>query len=225
MMQGEWQQLLSPCSLFRNYMRKLMLLLVCLPLSLMAQMHFGYFNYDELLRQLPDYASVTEEYETLQAKCDAEILRNEEELTRSYVAFLEGQSEFPEPILRKRQKELQELVDKSVIFRDQLKQWLTEACDSMYAPLHATIDDAVSRVCLHNNLAYAVDVTNGLYTFINPKFGYDITEAVLVLIEKNELITVVSEPESSASRAVENDESEVVESADVVSDEAQSIEL
>ncbi len=181
-------------------MRKLLFLFVCLPLSLMAQMRFGYFNYGELLQRLPEYSSVTAEYQSLLAKCDAEILHNEEELTRSYVAFLDGQSEFPEPILRKRQKELQELVDKSVIFRDQLKQWLAQAHDSLYAPLHATIDDAVGRVCMHNNLAYAINVESTTYTFINPNFGCDITDAVLAVINNQEVPTIVHNLQQSISQ-------------------------
>jgi hypothetical protein len=47
------------------------------------------------------------------------------------------------------------------------------------APMRAKIDDAVSRVCLHNNLAYIIDLDEAGYKFINPTCGFDITNALL----------------------------------------------
>ena len=161
-------------------MRKYLFLLLMLPMAVAAQTNtFGYFRYKKVVEQLPEYSQVCNDYEELKKQCDAEIARNEEQLTRSYVAYLDGQNEFPEPILRKRQKELQELVDKSILFRKELQAWLIAAHDSLYAPLRAKVDDAVSRVCLHNNLAYIIDLDEAGYKFINPTCGFDITNALL----------------------------------------------
>ena len=161
-------------------MRKFIFILMLLPMALMAQTNtFGYFRYSKVMEQLPEYAQVLKEYNELKKRCDTEIARNEEELTRAYVAYLDGQNEFPEPILRKRQKELQELVDKSIVFREELASWLAGAQDSLMSPLRAKIDDAVGRVCLHNNLAYIIDLDNAGYKFINPVCGFDITRALL----------------------------------------------
>lgn len=163
-------------------MRKIIFLFMLLPFAVVAQTKFGYFNYSELLSQHPRYAATCAEYDSLVNRCEGEILRNEQELTRSYVAFLNGQQTFPEPILRKRQKELQELVDNSVVFRDELKAWLTEARDSLFAPLHATVEDVVARVCLQNHLAYAIDLENAGYKFINPSYGFDITDVAVQMM-------------------------------------------
>ena len=161
-------------------MRKSIFLLLLLPLAVVAQTNtFGYFRYNKVLEQMPEYTQVCKDYEELKKQCDTEIARNEEQLTRSYVAYLDGQNEFPEPILRKRQKELQELVDKSIVFREDLQVWLTAAHDSLFTPLRAKIDDAVSRVCIHNNLAYIIDLDEAGYKFINPTCGFDITNALL----------------------------------------------
>lgn len=160
------------------------LVIMLLPLTITAQLRFGYFNYSEILHNLPDYKKVKADYDDLLTRCDKEIERSEQELTRNYVSFLNGQHEFPEPILRKRQKELQDLVDKSIIFRDQVKEWLTQAYDSLFYPLNAIIDDAVARVCVHNNLAYAIDLERAGFAFVNPANGFDITNAVLGTITK-----------------------------------------
>lgn len=186
-------------------MRRFLYILLLLPLATVAQTKFGYFNYSEVLRQLPQYESVKADYDDLLKRCDDEIKRNEQELTRSYVAFLDGQRDFPEPILRKRQKELQDLVDRSVVFRDEVKKWLAHAYDSLFTPLYATVDDAVSRVCVHNNLDYAIDLEKAGYVFVNPARGFDITNAVLgtikLLGEPQRVIATDGVPVSSAERA------------------------
>lgn len=192
-------------------MRKYIILLLLLPLAVAAQTNtFGYFRYNKVLKQMPEYAQVCKDYEELKKKCDAEIARNEEQLTRSYVAYLDGQNEFPEPILRKRQKELQELVDKSIAFREELQMWLGTAHDSLFVPLRAKIDDAVSRVCLHNNLAYIIDLDEAGYKFINPTCGFDITNALLGTLG------IIVPEQQNATDGGEQTQQTVVEEGNVV---------
>ena len=109
-------------------MRKILLLLILVPLFATAQTRFGYYHHSEVLNAVPGFKKAQKEYELLKQRCDAEIERNEKELTRYYVAYLEGQQDFPEPILRKRQKELQQMVDSSILLRDQLKQIGRASC-------------------------------------------------------------------------------------------------
>lgn len=146
-----------------------------LPFVLAAQTKFGYFSYSKVLEAVPQYKDAEEDYNLLKQRCDKEIERNEEELTRYYVAFLDGQRDFPEPILRKRQNELQQMIDNSVVFRDQLKSWLSEARDSLFKPSYGIVDLALQRVCDALSLAYAIDTDEAVYRYINPRIGIDIT--------------------------------------------------
>lgn len=168
-------------------MRKIFLLLLFAPLMSGAQnTEFGFFSLVDVLDALPEYKTAQDDYNLLLERCDSEIARSEEELTRNYVAFLDGQSTFPEPILRKRQKELQDLVDRSVVLRDQLKDWLAQAHDSLFLPINDKVDKAVERVCLRNNLAFAIDTDKQAYRYINPNFGVDITDAIITEVTKPE---------------------------------------
>lgn len=166
-------------------MRKLIFLVMMLPLMAAAQSRFGYFSQKEVITMLPKYESTQVAYNGLKEKCDKEFQRNEEELTRNYVSFLHDQDELPEPILRKRQKELQMMVDRSVEFRKEMTAWLTEAKDSLFAPLYDEVDDAVARVCLHNKLDYAIDLDRAGYVFVNPANGHDITDAIIGTIKQD----------------------------------------
>lgn len=160
-------------------MRKILLMLMLSPLLLTAQNRFGYYSHSRVLESVPGYHRSIEEYELLKQRCNAEIERNEQELTRKYVAFLDGQQDFPELILRKRQKELQQMVDNSVLFRDQLKGWLRQAKDSLLAPHNAAIEAALEKVCLRKELAYAIDNDEFKFRYVNPDFGVDITSLII----------------------------------------------
>ena len=185
-------------------MRKLLLILVCTPMFLVAQNKFGYFSYNAVLDSLPQYHEAINEYNKLKQRCNEEIEHNELQLTRTYVSFLDGHRNFPEPILRKRQNELQQMIDNSVHFRDQLKKWLREAKDSFCIPCYDTIDVALKRVCTDLKLAYAIDVDKNIYKYINPEMGEDITSYILKAIFHPELPLVeVVEPVESVVMATE----------------------
>lgn len=160
-------------------MRKIFLLLLLLPFATNVYSQFGYYSTARVLEALPQYAQAVDEYERLCERCEKEISHNQKELTRQYVAFLDGYREFPEPILRKRQSELQRLVDNSVDFRKQLKVWLAEAKDSLYAPSYQVLDEALAKVCVACDLDYAIDSDMMAYRYINPNKGVDITRMVI----------------------------------------------
>lgn len=161
-------------------MRKLLFMVLFAPAFLCAQTtEFGYFSLKEVMDSLPEYSEAQNNYNSLLELCDAEIAQCEETLTRNYVSFLDGQNTFPEPILRRRQKELQEQVDRNVVLRDQLNEWLVQAHDSLFNPIVKKIDAAIERVCLRNNLAYAIDTDKEAYRFVHPDYGVNITKLIV----------------------------------------------
>ena len=189
-------------------MRKILLLLMFLPMLLSAQGKFGFYSHKEVLMAVPEYLLAIEEFELLKQRCNAEIERNEQELTRKYVAFLDGQQDFPEPILRKRQKELQQMVDNSVLFRDRLKVWLSQAKDSLLAPCNERVDIALAKVCERMGLAYAINSDEVMYRYVNPKYGEEITPLVLEEVLNPTVETVPTVVECAEDEAAEdaNDE-------------------
>lgn len=175
---------------------------------LSAQGKFGFYSHKEVLMAVPEYLLAIEEFELLKQRCNAEIERNEQELTRKYVAFLDGQQDFPEPILRKRQKELQQMVDNSVLFRDRLKVWLSQAKDSLLAPCNERVDIALAKVCERMDLAYAINCDEVMYRYVNPKYGEEITPLVLEEVLNPTVETVPTVVECAEDEAAEdaNDE-------------------
>lgn len=203
-------------------MRKILLLfLLFSPLFLAAQGKFGFYSHHEVLLSMPEYLQAVEEFELLKQRCETEIECNEQELTRKYVAFLDGQQDFPEPILRKRQKELQQMVDNSVVFRDRLKGWLLQAKDSLLAPYNELVDEALASVCERMELAYAINSDEIMYRYVNPKFGEDITE---LLIEEIKTPTVEENADESVTDESDSYDAEAKDVASEVVTEIVTVE-
>ena len=164
-------------------LRRVLLLVLCaLPAALAAQTltqpKFGYLNYAEVLKAIPQYAEAEANLAKLQGQYDAEIQRSEDEFTRKYAEFLQEQKDFPQNIMVKRHKELQELMEKSIAFKHEIQTTLETARDKMLEPLTAELNDAISRVALKYNLDYVVNTEEKCYLFINPSGGMDITNDV-----------------------------------------------
>ena len=65
-------------------MVELLLFFVFVPVIASAQSKFGYYSHEAVLSALPEYAQAIEEFNSLKARCEAEIEHNEKELTRMY---------------------------------------------------------------------------------------------------------------------------------------------
>ena len=158
--------------------RCLLLLLTFVALSITAQSKFGYVSYRELVKSLPEYAIVEAHLDEFQAKCEAEIERSDREFNQKYTDFIEEQSQFPDIIRVKRHKELQELMEKSIAFKDEVRRSMREARGEMMKPLYDKVDEAVMKVCVDGGYHYILNTDDCAYVAINPKYGNDVTKRV-----------------------------------------------
>lgn len=159
-----------------------------------AQSRFGYASYTSLVKMLPEYSIVELHLDELQAKYEAELARSDREFNQKYTDFIEEQSQFPDNIRIKRHKELQELMEKSMAFKDEIIRMMREARTEMMAPLYEKIDEAVMKVCVDSGYAYVLNTDNRIYLAINPAMGVDITELLKQELQVEPLIEVVEEP-------------------------------
>ena len=159
-------------------------LLFLLPLALCAQpTPFGYFSFNEMVKLLPGYESAQKELKGLQGKYDAEIKRSEEELTIKYVDFLRDQSNLPDNIRNKRQKELQELMERNIAFKEEVRATLSQARDSLFLQLEEAVKSAVKWVCIDKGLSCIVNTDNNNYLYLNDAKGaLDVTLPVKVAL-------------------------------------------
>lgn len=129
--------------------------------------HFGYCSYNELLQSMPEYAGAMAKLENLKKTYDNELARAEEDFSRKFYEFVEGQKTFPENIMLKRQKELQQLMEESMAFKDEAKRLLNQAQEELMIPLHRKLKDAMREVGLEHNYSYILNTDNNSYPFVN----------------------------------------------------------
>src|SRR3712207_8703903 len=92
------------------------------------------FPYTTLFRSA-DYSLIQRNMADLRAKYDAEMKRVEDEFNKKYEDFLDGQRNFAPSILKKRQAELQELIEKNAAFKKEAQELLKKAEKEALAPL------------------------------------------------------------------------------------------
>lgn len=161
-------------------MKKLFLLIVLGVLSLTAnaQTRFGYFSFDNVLKSMPDYAMAQRSIDDLRQKYDAEMKRAEDEFNSKYEEFLDVQKDLVPAILRKRQAELQEMMQKNINFKNESQRLLKQAEADAFAPVKNKLYNALTKVGLAQGYAFILNTDGDACPYVNPEMGEDATELI-----------------------------------------------
>lgn len=152
------------------------LLMFCLAVS--AQIQFGYMSYKQILQEMPEYAQATKDLAVLKAKYEAEAQKGEEEFQRKFVDFLQGQKDFPQAIMQKRQAELQALMDNGVAFRMKSQELIASAEKDLMQEAYKRLNRALLEVGVEYGYGYILNTDDNNCPYINPVIGFDVTELV-----------------------------------------------
>ena len=161
-------------------MEKLFLLLfvLALPLLASAQIRFGYFSYDTVLKSMPDYLMAQRNIDDLRQKYDNEMKRSEQEFNAKYEEFLDAQRDLVPSILRKRQTEIQEMMEKNVAFKQEAQRLLKQAEADAFTPVKRKLNEAVAKVGAQLGYAFILNTDGDACPYVNPEMGEDATEAI-----------------------------------------------
>lgn len=144
---------------------------------------FGYLSYNDVLHAMPEYAKAEKKINELRATYQNELNRSEEQFSKAYAEYVEGQQTFPENILLKRQKELQQLMEQAMQFKQEARQLLEENEKAVMQPLYERLDKAIHTIGMERNYAFILNTDNKTYPFINAGVGTDITADVLQMLK------------------------------------------
>ena len=161
-------------------MKKLFLLIVLGVLSLTAnaQTRFGYFSFDNVLKSMPDYVMAQRSIDDLRQKYDAEMKRAEDEFNSKYEEFLDVQKDLVPAILRKRQAELQEMMQKTINFKNESQRLLKQAEADAFAPVKNKLYNALTKVGQAQGYAFILNTDGDACPYVNPEMGEDATELI-----------------------------------------------
>ena len=153
-------------------------ILTILPLTVLAQVQFGYLSYNQIIREMPEYLQTQRDMETLKAKYEAEATRGEEEFQKKFVDFLQGQKDFPQTIMQKRQSELQHLMDNGIAFRVKSQELLAQAEKEMMRGVQKRLNAALLEVGVEYGYGFILNTDDNACPYINPVIGVDVSELV-----------------------------------------------
>ncbi len=157
-------------------------LLMMLSLSLASDaqsLRFGYFSYDKVFKSSPEYTSIQNKMKELTAKYDAETKRAEDEFNSKYEDFLAGQREFAPSILKKRQMELQELMEKNIEFKKESERLLRQAENEAYIPLKEKLNNLLQRIGKERGYAFILNTDDNACPYTDDAMGDNITELLI----------------------------------------------
>lgn len=143
-----------------------------------AQYKFGYLSYDSLLYAMPEYVEAQKALAELRQKYQAETQRNETLFNNMYADYLQGQKDFPQTIMLKRQKELQDEMTRGIQFRNEVGRLLAGARRELEGPVRALLDSAIVAVGNAKGYEYILNTDGGNYPFIHSGVGEDATHYV-----------------------------------------------
>ena len=143
-----------------------------------AQIQFGYISYEQVLKEMPEYAKAMQDIAALKAKYEAEAQKGEEEFQRKFVDFLQGQKDFPQAIMQKRQAELQTLMDNGVAFRMKSQELIAQAEKDIMQEAYKRLNSALLEVGVEYGYGYILNTDNNSCPYINPVIGVNVTELV-----------------------------------------------
>ena len=140
-----------------------------------AEATVGYFSYGEIFMSMPEYNIAQKQIEELKAKYEEEAIRVKNDFNKKYEEFLEGQKDFPLTILKKRQTELQELMNKNIAFKEESRRLMAQAEKEIYAPLHKRIQELLNQTGAELNLTLIVNTDSDACPYINPARSINLT--------------------------------------------------
>ncbi len=171
-------------------MKKTFLLLafacVCTLVQAQTNFKYGYLSFTTALKAMPDYAAAERNLADLKAKYKAEAQRVEDEFNKKYELFLDGQRTFPLPILRKRQAEIQELLEKNAAFAAESKRLLEQAEQDAKAPVLARLRTILNRIGTDRGYAFILNTDNDAVPFVNKAMGEDINALVKDIVNRQQ---------------------------------------
>ena len=155
------------------------LLLASFSAAAQVQIRYGKVSYNQLLLAMPEYQTAKYQMNELRKKYEAEASYNETSFKRMFAEFLQGQKEFPQNIMLKRQRDLQDAMEKGIAFRHAADSLLRQAEIDMQKPLRARLDSALYKVGVERGYECIFNTDLNIAPFLHPMMTEDATPFVL----------------------------------------------
>ena len=156
----------------------LLLLAPILPAAAQNAARYGCLSRQALLRQMPETHRAQQELDSLRAQFDRETQYNEAGFQRQFSEFLQVQKSLSEPLLRKRQADLQVAMERALAFRREGQALLDDARKRLFRPIEERLDAAIRVVGAERGYDLVIDTDSSAAPYVSPSLSEDATPFV-----------------------------------------------
>ena len=156
-------------------------LMLILPMGVAAQtLKFGHVTSNEIIMAMPEFTKAQTDLQALEKKYTDEIKRTNDEFNKKYQEFQQAMAKdsLPQNIAERRQKELQDMMQRSEQFQQEAAQNMQKAQTELMAPISKKVEDAIKAVGEAENMVYIFDLARTSIPFVNEKLSVNVTPLV-----------------------------------------------
>ena len=158
-----------------------LVLLLALPMGVFAQnLKFGHINAQEIVSAMPEFAKAQSDIEALDKQLTSELQRTQEEFNKKYQEFQQAiaKDSLPANIAERRQKELQDMMQRQEQFQQEAQQQMQKAQADAMAPIYKKLDDAIKAVGAAEGVIYIFDLARTPVAYVNESQSINLTPKV-----------------------------------------------
>lgn len=167
----------------RKTLRSIVCIFSILACSIIAQaqtpLRLACLSHNAVMQRMTQYHETQKSLKALRSQYEAEAKRSEEDFQRKFVEFMDGQKDFPETILLKRQNELQNMLESNAKFRLKVQDLLAKAEKDLMGDVKAVLVEAVQAVATEEGYGLVLNTDGDSVSFIADGVATDITNKVL----------------------------------------------
>ena len=158
-----------------------LVLMLALPMGVFAQnLKFGHINAQEIVSAMPEFAKAQSDIEALDKQLTCELQRTQEEFNKKYQEFQQAiaKDSLPANIAERRQKELQDMMQRQEQFQQEAQQQMQKAQADAMAPIYKKLDDAIKAVGAAEGVIYIFDLARTPVAYVNESQSINLTPKV-----------------------------------------------
>ena len=158
-----------------------LVMLLALPMGVFAQnLKFGHINAQEIITVMPKFTKAQNDIQTLEKQLTAELQRTQEEFNKKYQEFQQAiaKDSLPPNIAERRQKELQDMMQRQEQFQQDAQQQMAKAQNDAMAPIYQKLDNAIKAVGAAEGVIYIFDLARTSIPYVNESQSINLTSKV-----------------------------------------------
>lgn len=155
--------------------------MLILPMGVFAQnLKFGHMNAQEIISVMPEFTKAQADLQALEKKYGEELQRTQGEFNKKYQEFQQAMSKdsLPANIAERRQKELQDMMQRQEQFQQDAQEGMQKAQTEMMTPIYKKLDDAIKAVGAAEGVIYIFDLARTAIPYVNESQSVNLTTKV-----------------------------------------------